>query len=118
MKKPTGFLETSFIYKRFLADRNRDRQEHVELYLQSIDASRKIMEEKYSQADFHVIFNDPELESGLCGAILSGLKKRNINVHLVNDILPNYERDPSRYRISRHDAIRMCWLINTLLIIL
>jgi hypothetical protein len=82
-----SFLEQGLLW--------RVGQPEVDLYLGIIDRSRRIVEERYEGAEFHVVFWDHE-EDAWNDAIVDGLSERGIRVHRITHILPGIRPgDPS-----------------------
>jgi len=82
-----SFLEQGLLW--------RVGQPQIDLYLGIIDRSRKIVNERYEDAEFHVVFWDLE-EDARNDAILDGLSERGIRTHRITDILPGIRPgDPS-----------------------
>jgi hypothetical protein len=54
---------------------------------------------------FHVIFWDTEdhCPRDICQSILEGLRDKRIRVHLISNILPEYNKNKTKYTIGLGD---------------
>jgi hypothetical protein len=67
-----------------------------------IDASKKALKSDYPRCEFHVILWDKQ-KMWMSREIVSGLRSKGIEVHLVSDILPDYSEHGSKYQVSEID---------------
>jgi hypothetical protein len=77
----------------------------VALFLGIVDSSRNIFEHRYTGSMFHVIFWDTEdhCPRDICQAILEGFRDKRIRVHLISNILPEYNKNKAKYTIGLGD---------------
>jgi hypothetical protein len=81
------------MYRRLIEGRYTHEYDRkaINTYLAIVDEARKLSQSQYPSAEFHVILWDKDDVDNR--AIRDGLRQRGINVHLISDILPNYEVD-------------------------
>jgi len=82
-KKVTSHFRKSHIYNKLFANKVTVREIDIELFLGIVATSKKTFEENYPGATFQVIFWDTGQNHE---KIVAGLRKRDIQVHLVSDI--------------------------------
>lgn len=75
----------------------------IDLYLEIIAEARRVALADYPAAEFHILLWDEDNADNR--AIRDGLRRRDIKVHLMSDILPNYRADDlnDEYRIHVRD---------------
>ncbi len=61
----------------------------IKLFLNIVERSKTLLQERYPEAEFHVIFWDKP-NSSISEGIEGGLREKNFNVHFVQDIIPDY----------------------------
>lgn len=66
-----------------------------------IDASRNLFETKYPESEFHVIYWGPQAD--IREEMVSQLRVKNIPVHFVREIIPDYEANEWKYRLHERD---------------
>jgi hypothetical protein len=104
-------LNKSKIYRQIIGNRRfifRDRD--INLFVGIVFASKKEFEKLYPGGKFHVIFWDnmfdkdekPENVSGWLRALKS-LKDKGVAVHLTSEIIPDYQKNKSKYILSPYD---------------
>jgi hypothetical protein len=77
----------------------------LEVYLAILDRSRTVFEATYPAAEFHILLWNVD-GNPLTAAMQRGFEEREMRVHLVSDVLPDYRNihsPGSPYRVSRHD---------------
>ena len=81
----------SAIYRRVVQGKHvhRFRREHIDLYLAIIEEARRMVRADFPHAEFHVLWWDEDDVDN--EAIRDGLEEKGIDVHLMSEILPNYE---------------------------
>ncbi len=92
-------LNSFLIYKRIFHKINRS---DIDLFIGIVESSREHLENRYPNLKFHLIawgrvkdYDD----------VLRRLQENGINIHLINDILPNFEgRGWKKYTIHQRDA--------------
>jgi hypothetical protein len=96
----------SMIYQKIVEGRyvRKYSRDVMDLYLEIIDAARRVALADYPAAEFHVLLWDEDNADNR--AIREGLSLRGITVHLMSDILPNYRADDlnAAYRLHARDA--------------
>ncbi len=98
-------LEKSEIY-RMLATRDLAVSENdVDLYLAVVGRSRDLLVKEYPGIEFHVILREQPAgdERAFYPKLLGGLRQLNMPVHLVEDILPAYRMNLTKYVIDASD---------------
>jgi hypothetical protein len=95
----------SMIYQKIVQGRYVRKYGHdlIDLYLEIVDEARRVALADYPAAEFHVLLWDEDNADNR--AIREGLRERDIAVHLMSDILPNYQADDLNveYRIHVRD---------------
>ena len=95
-------LNKSLIIKQINNKREKKVTNYdMELFLGIIDKARNIFEDRYPGSKFFVILWDSDEKH--CAPILQGLLNRNIRVHLVSKILPDFKNDKLKYTIDLHE---------------
>jgi len=91
----------SLMYKKLFGFRSSKRainERDIDLFLGIISTSNKQFKELYPHGEFHVIFwNNKGSED--CERVVNGLKNIGIPVHLISQILPDYETNKHLYHI-------------------
>jgi len=80
----------------------RVRERDIDLFVGIVDASRTWVEERYPAAEFDVLFWD-ERESSHSAKMLSRLRTKGVDLHLVSDILPGLHEEPWKFTLSPLD---------------
>jgi len=91
-------LNRSFIYRNLLADNARISDRDIDRFIGIIDASRDTVTRLYPNASFDVIMWGSKYQHAL-----SGIRELGIPLHLAEEIQPDYDEHPEKYRINRHD---------------
>lgn len=104
-KKVWAQLEKSFIVRRLLQllRSMKITAEDINLLVAIVDRSRELFENRFPGTEFHVIFWDKQGDRHAEDIVVK-LKEKQIMVHPVSDILPDYHSDPSKYVLSEHDS--------------
>ncbi len=102
-RKLVGRLRRSFLIDRTLTHFSQQRIGYrgIELFGAIVQRSREIFEIRYPGSEFHVIFWDDHHEQK--DAILQELRRRNIPVHLVGEIIPEFLAAPEPYQLHEFD---------------
>jgi hypothetical protein len=90
----------AIVQGRYVRQYSRDT---IDLYVGIIDEARRVARTGFPSAEFHVLWWD---EDNLDNRTTrEGLRDKGITVHLMSDILPNYEPDDLNqiYRIHERD---------------
>jgi hypothetical protein len=107
-KRLTSLLIKSHIFRKILV-RNLGRiqyeKKHVDLFIEIVLASKKMIEALYPGCEFHLIFWDDNLHKST-EEVLTRLREKQIGVHPVSHIFNSQGASirPSDLRISKHDA--------------
>jgi hypothetical protein len=105
------YLNQSLIYRDLIGNRrffNRDKD--IELFIGIVSAAKNNFEKLYPNGKFQIIFWDnsflahekPE-EIIEWMNVLRYFKDKGINVHLISNILPDYQNNRLKYDISPYD---------------
>jgi hypothetical protein len=97
-------LKKSFIFKKTLRKKKRFNGDHINLFIEIVNKSRQMLKARHPGCRFHVISWDDN-QYGDNPEVLQKLKERGIRVHLLSDILPDFNLNDrySKYRISIYD---------------
>ena len=99
----TQFSKSS-IYKK-ISDRYRKPNDRdVELYLQIVHAAREFTRTQYPRSEFHILLWEDLLEGQhLFEKVHEGLKKMDMRIHGVPEILSGYRNDSTMYALAPED---------------
>jgi hypothetical protein len=95
-------LDKSALYRWSVSQLREATTEEIALYTAIVAAARNAVNRKFPDAEFHVLLWGSQRDKSY-DAIISGLRKANINVHSINKILPGYKQEPEAYEISPFD---------------
>lgn len=101
LPEPAGglaLLQRSAIYREATS---HTTNAHVDLTIAIVATAREELQARYPDCQFHVIVWD--LDTWKSRRVLSQLAERNMDVHLVSDILPEYAADDEHYCNSPAD---------------
>jgi hypothetical protein len=90
---------SKLIRKRVRSVKNSD----IDLFLAIVKGSEQVISKKFPGCQFHVILWSSQSGLGTYRKILEGLRVAGLQVHLVDDILPDYTTNPHQYEISKYD---------------
>ena len=96
-----SMIYRSGVQGKYVRKYNRDE---LGLYLGIINEARRVVLADYPDAEFHVLWWDQgDVDNK---AVSDGLRQRGITVHLMSDILPNYQPDDPNeiYRLHERDG--------------
>ena len=96
-------LSKSNISKWFQMRVRRVTDNDIELFLAIVKASERILRQKFPGCQFHVILWSIEPPVDTYRKVRDGLQAAGFQVHLVDDILPDYISNPRQYEISEYD---------------
>jgi hypothetical protein len=98
-------LEKSLIISRIISRYRTIDNEHIDLFAGILDKAKRIIDKRYHDCQFHVIFwdNTWDNENGERDKVLRKLSSHGFKVHLISDILPDYNENVPKYRIE-HDG--------------
>jgi hypothetical protein len=99
-------IAKSMLYRSIIQGKyiHRYSRENIDLYSAIIAEAQRVVRADFPHAEFHVLWwDEDDIDNE---AIKGGLKEKGINVHLMSDILPNYEADApnAAYRLHERDA--------------
>jgi hypothetical protein len=105
-------LEKSALYTRLvpIVKSSTISEEDIDLFVAMVERSKQVLERKYPGLDFHVIFWNVgaggvwHFGNDRSDLVMEKLKTRNIRVHPVSEILPDYEENKLRYEIDKYDG--------------
>ena len=92
-------LMRSFLYRALAEPRRRPSEAEKELYAAIVDRSRRLVETRWPDARFHVLFWDETWVP-----LEQPLEARDLRVHRVTRILPDWHDHRERYQVHAHDA--------------
>jgi hypothetical protein len=103
-KDAKRYLEKSAMYRALLFMHRPVNDEDVDLFLRIVDRSRQIVETRYKDARFHVVFWDFSGHNPVESKMIEGLKQKGIPIHLISTILPEYRGHEDRFKIHPADG--------------
>jgi hypothetical protein len=101
-KKVRNQLKKSLILAKIFFKYNSLNKDDIRLMIAIIDTSKKIIETNYPGCEFHVIFWNWN-RGWVSEEILSGLKRKAIKVHLISDILRDFNKERSKHKLHKFD---------------
>ena len=75
----------------------------IDRFVAIVNSTRHIFETRYSGSQFHVILW-PSENKKLSSKLAKTIQKQDLRVHLITEILPQYEKLRLDYAISPYDA--------------
>ena len=97
-----GWLNRWLTYDTFFGQRRSARSKDVALYTEIVAEVRTFVERHYVGAQFDVLlWDDRELSNH--DQVLADLKSNGFRLHRITEILPEYESDKARYKLSTFD---------------
>lgn len=96
-------LTKSFVYKKYFIKKASINENDVKLFIEIVDFSQNLLKEQYPGVEFHLIYWD-NTDNKFNKMVIEGLKSKNVNLHFISQILPDYSINKSRYVISSYDA--------------
>jgi len=95
----------SMILKRVVEGKyiHKYNSEHIELYTDIVDESRRTVRSLFPAAEFQILWWDENYLDNR--TVRNEFKARDLTVHLMSDILPNYRGDEvnQQYRLHERD---------------
>ncbi|MGH6920155.1 MAG: hypothetical protein ACREJ0_20910 [Geminicoccaceae bacterium] len=87
-------------------------REDVDRYIEIVDKARRILESRYPDIEFHIIFwNEAGEEPS--AHIIRNFQDRGIPVYLISDIFPNYDYSTMKYSLGPEYMVNdVTWHIN------
>lgn len=90
--------QKSFLYNKYFNNRPAIGLEQIELFMGIVASSRDQLEEMYPGIEFHTILWIPKSEEE--AGIIEGFEERDINLHLIKNVLPDYPQKWKEYQIQ------------------
>jgi hypothetical protein len=103
-------MRKSFVYNKLVSPFRGLSGEDVELFLNIVSQARDAAAVSYPTSEFHVILWDNMFRQQdflrFLPPVLDGFRKREIRVHLISDIIPDYDGSVpnTRYELHLHDS--------------
>ena len=97
LSKLQNYLSKSALLQRIFFPEPRFTQEDFDLYLAMVVKSRDLFEKRYDGTFYCLLWEEETADKNLYEKIVEGLKKNNIEVIEVKDILPGYEENKAKY---------------------
>jgi len=98
------YLNKSLFYRDYIGGKrftNSDKD--VNLFTSIVYTAKKKFEKLYSDSEFHVIFWDSDFRRDQSLEILKYFKDKGIIVHLISNILPDYQHNRIKYILNTYD---------------
>jgi hypothetical protein len=97
-------LSKSRIYRAWTKRPEPTTEPEIELYFAIVRKAYRLFEHRWPQAELHVIGWDiHDFYANGQARFHSGIKTVGAKVHFIDDILPGYTRNPSRYGLHEFD---------------
>ena len=101
MERAKKQLRKSYLFQRLFF--NRITNSEIEIFMKVVDKSRRLLEEKYPELAFHVLFwHKPQ--DRISNAMLRAFQERDFSVHLIQQIIPDYNEQHDQYRFGKSYA--------------
>jgi hypothetical protein len=105
------YLNKSLIYRDFIGNRRLfDRINETNVYINIVKNSNNYFKNIFPDGKFHIIFwdnlftsDDPPEQILLWNKTLKDLKDSGLNIHLVSNIIPDYQYNRFKYDLSAYD---------------
>lgn len=103
-------LRKSFVYNKLVSPFRNLSEEDVQLFLAMVTQARNAAKLRYPESEFHVLLWDNMFRQQdflpLLRPILDGLKSQQIAVHLLSNIIPDYDGSvpDTRYELDARDS--------------
>ena len=99
-----GQLRKSAIYRWFATLEPRTNENDVQLLVAIVGRSRDLLAAQYPGIEFHVIlWRNFDKDQNVYGELQRDFARMNIPVHLVDDIIPDYNANFEKYSLSPLD---------------
>lgn len=93
-------MNKSLLYDKYFNRKEPVSRANIDLFVGIIDKSKRLLEEHYPGLKFHMIlWDNPEKNREL---IIDLLNEKDIPIHLIEKILPDYSENKSKYAIVPH----------------
>jgi hypothetical protein len=97
-------IEKSVVYKRYFMHRRSGIDvRQLKLFLEIVAAARNKFISDYPGSEFHVILWDQNPNDRDYNMVKEGLQKKEINLHMISNVLPQFSARRSNYEISPYD---------------
>ncbi|MGE3151471.1 MAG: hypothetical protein AB7G48_12690 [Nitrospiraceae bacterium] len=103
-------MRKSYIYDKLVPPLRSLTGEDVRLYLDVVSQARAAAARQYPQSEFHIILWDNMFVKHdylqFLPQVLEGFRKERVRVHLVSEIIPDYDASApnTKYEIHAHDS--------------
>lgn len=103
-------LRKSYIYDTLVRPLRSLTSEDVRLYLDVVSQAKEAAAKQYPQSEFHVLLWDNMFVKHdylqFLPQVLDAFRKERMRVHLVSDIIPDYDASAPNvtYEIHAHDS--------------
>ena len=103
-------LRKSFVYNKLISPFRSLSEEDVKLFLAMVDQSREADKLQHPESEFHVILWDNMFRQRdfmrFLPSVLRGLQALKIRVHLLSNIIPDYDGSvpDTRYELDIRDS--------------
>jgi hypothetical protein len=103
-------LRKSFVYNKLVSPFRSLSEEDVKLFLAIVDQARNAAKLQYPESEFHVILWDNMFRQRdflrFLPLVLNGLQTQKIRVHLLSNIIPDYDGSvpDTRYELHIRDS--------------
>ena len=103
-------LRRSFIYDKLVRPLRSLSREDVQLFLDVVLQAKDEAAKQYPQSEFHVVLWDNMFVKHdylqFLPQVLEGLRKNRVRIHLVSEIIPDYDASApnTKYEIHRYDS--------------
>ena len=89
-------------YDTLLGRRRAANDAEIQLYAEIVDAARLFVEQRFHDAEFHVLIWD---DDGLAShdRVMEALEARDLQLHHISDVLPGYPQNKARFELSAYD---------------
>jgi hypothetical protein len=84
----------------------------LDLYIAIVEKARRLLEARYPDLEFHVIFWDERANED-SDYIVAGLLEREVRMHFISEIFPHYDYQKMRYSLGpRYMLSNATWHLN------
>jgi len=97
-----GWFSRSLTYDTLFGKRRSSGPDEAALFAEIVATARTFVESRYNGAQFHVLLWDKRYHSNHKQA-LAALQSRDLRIHCMTTILPDYKTDKARYMLHRFD---------------
>ena len=95
-------LQKSLILEKIFFRPRPIYQDDIDLMVGIVNKFNNTFKANYPDSEFHVIFWNTSNATNK-QEIIEGMKDHKIKIHLIDDIIPGYKTNSSKYQISQYD---------------